>query len=238
MAAFYGVQPSPVDDSIWGQAMDVGFSRIDQPGYLMRLVPGPNPSETALAELFCRRMRVTARAASTSTTNGVVWTVLSSGHMASFDRKKCKGPLNGPAAATGKHCPEGWTLYQFPGPQFKGVTDTGSAEPRLLHLGRSLQHARPRRQRADRLGQRRRVAARGRGRQVREPARALSAWASSPRTSTAASTIRTPAGRARPVDHVGHAHRVPQRRRHERAAQGLQAADTPRSAGALTEPVA
>ena len=29
---------------------------------------------------------------------------------------------------TGKLCPEGWTLYQFPGPQFKGVTDPGSAD--------------------------------------------------------------------------------------------------------------
>ena len=30
--------------------------------------------------------------------NGVVWTVLASGHFASFDRRKCKGPLNGPNA--------------------------------------------------------------------------------------------------------------------------------------------
>ena len=59
--------------------------------------------------------------------NGVVWTVLASGHFASFDRRKCKGPLNGPTA-TGQHCPEGWTLYPMPGPQFKGVTDSGSAE--------------------------------------------------------------------------------------------------------------
>jgi hypothetical protein len=59
--------------------------------------------------------------------NGVVWTSLASGHLASFDRTKCKGPLNGPTA-TGKHCPEGWTLYQYPGPQFKGVSDSGSAE--------------------------------------------------------------------------------------------------------------
>ena len=35
--------------------------------------------------------------------------------MASFDRGKCKGPLNGPNA-TGQHCPEGWTLYRSPGP--------------------------------------------------------------------------------------------------------------------------
>jgi hypothetical protein len=60
--------------------------------------------------------------------NGVVWTVLSSGHLASFDRTKCKGPLNGAKAVTGKLCPEGWTLYRFPGPQFKDVTDPGSAD--------------------------------------------------------------------------------------------------------------
>jgi hypothetical protein len=59
--------------------------------------------------------------------NGVVWASLASGHLASFDRRKCKGPLNGPTA-TGQHCPEGWTLYPFPGPQFKDVTGSGSAE--------------------------------------------------------------------------------------------------------------
>ena len=52
---------------------------------------------------------------------------LASGHFASFDRRKCKGALNGPSA-TGKQCPEGWTLYPFPGPQFRDVKDSGSAE--------------------------------------------------------------------------------------------------------------
>jgi hypothetical protein len=127
MAAFYGVQPSPVDDSIWGQAMDVGFSRIDQPGYIIRLVPGPNPSETALAEIYLPPDEGYGSRGIDLTTDGVVWTVLSSGHVASFERNKCKGPLNGPAAATGKHCPEGWTLYRMPGPQFKDVTEPGSA---------------------------------------------------------------------------------------------------------------
>ena len=47
-ASFYGIMPSPVDDSIWGQAMDRGFSRIDQPGYIIRLTPGPDPANTAL----------------------------------------------------------------------------------------------------------------------------------------------------------------------------------------------
>ena len=61
------------------------------------------------------------------TTDGVVWTPLASGHIASFDRRKCKGPLNGPQAAEGKLCPEGWTLYRMPGPQFKGLDPAGSA---------------------------------------------------------------------------------------------------------------
>jgi hypothetical protein len=59
--------------------------------------------------------------------NGVVWLPLASGHLASFDRSKCKGPLNGPTA-TGRHCPEGWTLYQFPGPQFETVSEPGAVE--------------------------------------------------------------------------------------------------------------
>src|SRR5947207_6980705 len=127
MAAFYGVQPSPIDDAIWGQAMDVGFSRVDQPGYIIRLVPGRNPAENGLAEIYRPPEGAHGARRVDLTTDGVVWTVLSSGHVASFDRSKCKGPLNGPTAATGKHCPEGWTLHRMPGPQFKDVKDPGSA---------------------------------------------------------------------------------------------------------------
>ncbi len=128
MAAFYGVQPSTIDDSIWGQAMDVGFSRIDQPGYIIRLVPGPNPAQTSLAEVYLPPDIGYGSRGIDLDLNGVVWTALSSGHLASFDRRKCKGSLNGPSAAAGKQCPEGWTLYPFPGPQFKDVTEPGSAD--------------------------------------------------------------------------------------------------------------
>ncbi|MEQ1946959.1 MAG: carboxypeptidase-like regulatory domain-containing protein [Bryobacteraceae bacterium] len=128
MAAFYGVQPSPVDDSIWGQSMDIGFSRMDQPGYVIRLVPGSNPSQTALTEVYLPPDGGYGSRGIDLDLNGVVWTALSSGHLASFDRRKCKGPLNGPTAATGKQCPEGWTLYKFPSPQFKGFNEPGSAD--------------------------------------------------------------------------------------------------------------
>jgi hypothetical protein len=126
-APFYGVAPSPADGSIWGSVMGM-------PGSLVRLVPGSNPSSTALSEIYevpwnnpkasaqgyaPRGMDVDSR--------GVVWTVLSSGHLASFDRRRCKGPLNGPTA-TGQHCPEGWTLHALPGPNYKGAVESGSAD--------------------------------------------------------------------------------------------------------------
>jgi hypothetical protein len=73
-----------------------------------------------------RHCPATGRAAATSTARASFWGSLASGHLASFDRSKCK-VLNGPTA-TGKHCREGWTPYPFPGPQFKNIYDPGSAE--------------------------------------------------------------------------------------------------------------
>ena len=54
--------------------------------------------------------------------DGVVWLALASGHAASFDRRLCKGPLNGPRAADAQNvCPEGWKLYPLPGPAFENL---------------------------------------------------------------------------------------------------------------------
>ena len=125
--AFYGVAVSPVDGSVWGTLL--GF-----PGAVVRLIPGADPPKTALAEMYelpWNNPNAPVHGFSPRgldvDRNGVVWTVIASGHLASFDRRKCKGPLNGPTA-TGQHCPEGWTLYQLPGPQLQGVADGGSAE--------------------------------------------------------------------------------------------------------------
>lgn len=124
--AFYSVQPAP-DGSIWG-------SVLGYPGAAVRLVPGSNPPETTLVEVYeppFKHADPAKRGFSPRgmdvDRNGVVWAALASGHMASFDRRKCTGPLNGPTA-TGQHCPEGWTLYTEPVPQMKGVTGSGSAE--------------------------------------------------------------------------------------------------------------
>ena len=119
--AFYAVSPAP-DGSIWGSVL--GF-----PGGVIRLNPGANPPETALAEVY--EPPVEAHGFSPRgmdiDRDGVVWAALASGHLGSFDRRKCKGSLNGPKA-TGRHCPEGWTLYPEPLPQLGGVEGSGSAE--------------------------------------------------------------------------------------------------------------
>ena len=124
--SFYGINSSPADGSIWGTLR--GY-----PGAIVRLNPGSNPPATTLAEIYelpWNNPKAAVRGFGPRgldiDRNGVVWTVLTSGHFASFDRRKCKGPLNGPMA-TGQQCPEGWTMYPFPGPSFKG-TESGSAD--------------------------------------------------------------------------------------------------------------
>jgi hypothetical protein len=118
VAGFYAVMPSPVDGSIWGSVRRY-------PGAIVRLVPGPNPSETALAEIYnVPKPGFGVRGADIDR-QGVVWVSLGSGHMGSFDRRKCKGPLNGPKA-TGDHCPEGWAFHQYPGPGFKGIGENSA----------------------------------------------------------------------------------------------------------------
>ncbi|MPZ21864.1 MAG: carboxypeptidase regulatory-like domain-containing protein, partial [Luteitalea sp.] len=126
-AAFYGVAPSPSDGSVWGSVL--GF-----PGSLVRLSPGANPPATALAEVYevpWNNPRAAVQGFSPRgmdiDRNGVVWVSLASGHFASFDRRLCKGALNGPTA-TGQHCPEGWKLYPTPGPNFKGATEGANAD--------------------------------------------------------------------------------------------------------------
>ena len=112
-AGFYAVMPSPVDSSIWGASRG-------NPGAVVRLIPGSNPPQTTLTEVYYVPMPGFGVRGGDIDKQGVVWVSLASGHMGSFDRRKCKGPLNGPKA-TGNHCPEGWAFHQYPGPGFEGL---------------------------------------------------------------------------------------------------------------------
>ena len=117
----YSVAVSPADGSVWGTSL------APWPSYVVRVAPGADPTHTALTEIYEPPLPAYGARGGDIDRNGVFWASFASGHLGSFDRSKCKGPLNGPNA-TGKHCPEGWTLYRFPGPQFRDVQDDGSAE--------------------------------------------------------------------------------------------------------------
>jgi hypothetical protein len=112
---FYAIMPSPVDNSVWGT---VGV--FAGKGAVVRLDPGASPPETALAEIYNVPAPGFGPRGADIDSKGIVWVSLASGHLGSFDRKKCKGPLNG-AQATGDQCPEGWSFYQYPGPGFAGI---------------------------------------------------------------------------------------------------------------------
>lgn len=115
----YGISYSPADGSIWG-------SSLPHPGYIVRIAPGSDPPDTALAEVYKVPLPGYGIRGMDVDRYGVVWVPLDSGHIGSFDRRKCKGPLNGPGAEKGDKCPEGWTFYPLPGPPLEG--DSGAAE--------------------------------------------------------------------------------------------------------------
>jgi hypothetical protein len=120
----YGIAFNPVDHSLWYAGLGDSV-----PGRIIRMEIGNTPPATCKTEVyeppFDNPKRPGVEAFGTLgiaiDARGVVWAALTgSNDLASFDRSKCKGPLNGPEA-TGQHCPEGWTLYPVPGPKFKGT---------------------------------------------------------------------------------------------------------------------
>jgi hypothetical protein len=119
---FYGASPSPADGTVWASYLGFpgGVVRYDPKTMLTEYYEVPwNDAKNPDSGFSPRGMDIDS--------NGVVWSALASGHLASFDRRLCKGPLNGPTAATGKACPEGWKLNTLPGPQFKGVAMKGGS---------------------------------------------------------------------------------------------------------------
>jgi hypothetical protein len=111
----YAVMPSPVDGSVW---YTVGVF-AGTPAFL-RFDP-----KTRLSEVYNVPAPGFGLRGGDIDGNGVLWGSASSGHLASFDRRKCKAPLNGPKA-TGDHCPEGWLFYQYPGPGFRGIGENSA----------------------------------------------------------------------------------------------------------------
>ena len=113
---FYAVMPEPRGDAIWGS------NAFRYPGSITRLLPGENPPQTAIAEIYYPPLPGFGVRGADIDKNGVVWSSLGSGHLGEFDRRKCTASLNGPDA-TGNHCPEGWTLHNLPGPGFTDLPE-------------------------------------------------------------------------------------------------------------------
>ncbi len=111
----YAVMPNPVDGSIW-YTWDVFAGKSG----IIRFDP-----KTKLSEVYYIPQPGFGPRGGDIDSKGVVWVSLASGHLGSFDRSKCKGPLNGPKA-TGDQCPEGWAFYKYPGPGFQGIGDNSA----------------------------------------------------------------------------------------------------------------
>jgi len=115
----YAVSVSPADGSVWGTV--IGYR-----GYIVRVAPGPDPTHTALTDIYEPPAPGFGPRGGDVDGNGVYWVSLASGHLASFDRRKCHSIAK--PSADGRQCSEGWTFFQLPGPQLKDVGDPGSAE--------------------------------------------------------------------------------------------------------------
>jgi len=111
----YAVMPHPTDGSVWYTtnvfAGPPGFLRFDP--------------KTNLSEFYALPKEAIGLRGGDIDKNGVVWGSGSNGTLISFDRRKCKGPLNGPNA-TGNHCPEGFAFHKYPGPGFEGLENTSA----------------------------------------------------------------------------------------------------------------
>jgi hypothetical protein len=122
----YGMNVSPVDDSIW-----VAKYTPAVPSGLIRMELGKNPPETCKTEYYEPPKLPDGNFAAFNMrgvdidSKGIAWVAFGSGQLGRFDRSQCK-VTNG-ATATGQQCPEGWTFFKSPGPQVTG-TRIGSAD--------------------------------------------------------------------------------------------------------------
>jgi hypothetical protein len=102
----YAVMPNPADGSVWYTARIFAGG-----GVLLRFDP-----KTELTEVFNVPAPGYAPRGGDIDKNGVVWVSLGSGHLGSFDRRKCKSD----------ECPEGWSFHKYPGPGFRGIGDNSA----------------------------------------------------------------------------------------------------------------
>jgi hypothetical protein len=111
----YGIIPNPLDGSVWtAQPGGDPGGDLAYRGRLVRFDPATGRHET-----FSPPAPGAGPRGVDVDTRGIVWASLGgSGHLARFDRSKCRQTWG-----AGDQCAEGWTLYRSPGPLMR----TGSA---------------------------------------------------------------------------------------------------------------
>jgi hypothetical protein len=115
----YGMNISPKDESVWYAKYSPAV-----PSGVVRVERGSNPPETCKTEYYEAPKNPDGTLSAYNArgvdidSKGVAWVAFGSGQIGAFDRTKCK-KLNGPTAI-GQGCPEGWTLYDSPGPKLAG----------------------------------------------------------------------------------------------------------------------
>jgi streptogramin lyase len=114
----YGVNVNPVDGSVWTAITD-GYTSPPGPGFISRYDP-----RTRKHEVFAPPLPGLGPRGVDFDTAGNAWVSLGgSGHLAKFDRRRCKHTWG-----AGAQCPEGWKLWPSPGPQMEGVAHGGSTD--------------------------------------------------------------------------------------------------------------
>ena len=122
----YGLNTNPVDDSVWGAKYVPSL-----PSGIVRMSPGKSPPETCVTEYYEPTKKADGNYIAYGArgldfdSKGVAWVGFASGQLGRFERAKCK-TVNG-AKALGQQCPEGWSVYNSPGPKVAGQT-MGSAD--------------------------------------------------------------------------------------------------------------
>ena len=118
-AGLYGVGVEP------GRWVGLGRRCSDIRRYV---AVGANPRRPSCRKSTSRRSRASGRAASTSTAMASPMCRCRAAISAASTAASAKARSTARRPPTGKLCPEGWTLYPFPGPQFSDVAESGSAE--------------------------------------------------------------------------------------------------------------
>jgi hypothetical protein len=125
----YSIAVSPLDGSAWCSGIGPRNKT------LVRIDIGKNPPESCKAEVYvppADKLPFEGSGGAGVDSNGVVWQNWRGPYqVVSFDRRKCK-VTNGPTAANGDQCPEGWSVYTRKSPVFAGAEDKYRAD--MLYL--------------------------------------------------------------------------------------------------------